>query len=71
MDFSMGIALIICAVALLRLAEGRAKKGGLGKEQVEQFDRRIGEMEKRLTDIQEIVLAIDEKLERQESRERG
>jgi hypothetical protein len=66
MEFWGGLALVICAVALLKYVEQRAKKGGLANPQVVQLEQRLGELERRLTDIQEIVLSIDEKLERRE-----
>lgn len=75
MEFSIGLSMIICALAVgvrfVRSGFGDFKRGNMGKGQIEQFDRRIGDMERRLTDIQEIVLAIDEKLERQSKAELG
>ena len=61
-----GIALIICAVALLRYVQARAKNGGLSEQRSRELENRLAEVERRLSDIQEIVLAIDEKLERQQ-----
>ena len=63
-----GIALIICAVAILRYVTARSNRGPDEHETVEQLEQRMREVERRLTDIQEIVLSIDEKLERQEKR---
>ena len=61
-----GIALIICAMALLKYVTARSKSSGFSEGRVGQLEQRMTEVEKRLGDIQEIVLAIDEKLERQE-----
>jgi hypothetical protein len=66
MDFFAGIALIICATALVKYVEGRNKKGNIGPQQAEILSERMDMVERRLSDIQEIVLAIDEKLERQD-----
>ena len=62
----LGIALIICAIALLKYVSARADKKGINDDEAGRLERRLGEVERRLTDIQDIVLAIDEKLERQE-----
>ena len=59
----MGIALVICAFALLKYVRIRAERGGAGDEDVERLERRLAEVERRLTDIQDIMLAIDEKLD--------
>lgn len=61
-----GIALIICATALLKYVAARSKRSGVGEGRIGPLEERMTEVEKRLGDIQEIVLAIDEKLERQE-----
>ena len=58
-----GIALVICAIALLRYVKLRAERGGAGDEDVQRLERRLGEVERRLTDIQDIMLSIDEKLD--------
>ena len=62
----LGIALIICALALLKHVQARAKGGKVDNKAVERLEGRMGEVERRLNDIQDIVLSIDEKLERQE-----
>ena len=61
-----GIALIICAVALLKYVKASSKGGSFGDKRIEQLEQRMGEVDRRLVDIQDIVLSIDEKLERQE-----
>ena len=58
-----GIALIICAVAFLRYVSAKSDRNNIGSEIVERLDQRMQEVERRLTDIQDIVLSIDEKLE--------
>ena len=37
----------------------------------DELRERLAQVERQLTDVQEVVLAIDEKLERQEQREQG
>jgi membrane protein implicated in regulation of membrane protease activity len=71
MEVFPGIALIICALALKKWVEGRNKKGSVGRQQAEQLEERMAVLERRLGDIQEIVLSIDEKLERQERSSSG
>ena len=61
-----GIALIIGAIALLKYVRVHAEREGVAREEVDRMEQRLGEIERRLTDIQDIVLAIDEKLEREE-----
>ena len=61
-----GIAPIICAVAFLRFVTIRTKRGAVDRDVVDGLEQRMHEVERRLTDIQDIVLSIDEKLERQE-----
>ena len=58
-----GITAIICANALLRFVTARAPRGPQHGETANLLER-MGEVERRLTDIQDILLAIDEKLER-------
>lgn len=66
MEFFAGIALIICATALVKYVEGRNKRGHIGPQQADVLSERMDLVERRLSDIQEVVLAIDEKLERQD-----
>ena len=61
-----GIGLVIGAIALLKYVRVRAEREGVAREEVDHLEQRLGEIERRLTDIQDIVLAIDEKLEREE-----
>ena len=58
-----GIVMIICATALLRFVVARSTRGRVDDEVVERLEQRMQEVERRLTDIQDIVLSIDEKLE--------
>ena len=57
---------IILSLALLKYVKARGSGGGFGDEQIKQLEQRMGEVERRLVDIQDIVLSIDEKLERQD-----
>jgi len=63
--FLGGIALIVLAVGWQKATIARAKSGELDRERFAEFEDRIGAMEKRLSDIQEVVLSIDEKLEKE------
>ncbi len=65
----VGTALILCAVALLKFVKTRAAQGGAAAEQARLLEQRLAEVERRLGDIQEVVLAIDEKLEHLEARQ--
>ena len=63
MDMWIGISLVICAFALLRWTQGRSRREGLSPGHVEKLEARLSGLEQRLGDVQEVVLAIDEKLE--------
>ena len=66
----IGISLVICAVALLRWVQARAARGGRGAPSSAQMDRmegRLKELERRLGDVQEVILSIDERLERRDA----
>lgn len=55
-----------CLVFLAKMVDKLARRkedGGLSAAQAERIEARLAEMDRRLTDIQEVVLAIDEKLE--------
>ena len=66
-----GIALIICAVALLHYVKGHTKKSGVSNSRAADIEQRLSELERRLVDVQDIMLSIDEKLERQEKEKLG
>jgi hypothetical protein len=64
LDFWIGISIVICAVALLRWVQARSKQGVVVASRAEAIEDRLGEVERRLVDIQDIILSMDEKLER-------
>lgn len=65
MEFWIGVSMVICSVAFLRFVVGRTRRGGVvAGGRLEQLEERLAEVERRLVDIQDIVLSIDEKLER-------
>ena len=63
--FFLGIAAIVLAMGWQKATIARAKSGELDRERFAELEDRIGAMEKRLSDIQEVVLSIDEKLEKE------
>lgn len=67
--FFFGIALIVCASALHLHIKARSKRQGIEPEMAERLEQRIGGLERRLNDIQDIVLAIDDKLAQQKKQE--
>jgi len=71
MSFSLcvflGIACIILASGIAKAIQARAETAGAADDgQLARVEERMGALEARLGDIQEIVLAADEKLERLE-----
>ena len=63
-EIGFGVGLIICATALLKYVEARTKRPGLGKGESQQIEQRLVEMERRMGDLQDIVLAMDDKIQR-------
>jgi len=59
------IAIIILASAVCKYVEHRAK-GGVPGDAEERLHTRITDLERRLTDIQDVMIAIDEKMSRNE-----
>jgi len=59
-----GVALIILASAVHKYIERRGK-GSIPSDAEERLMTRMDELERRLTDIQDVMIAIDEKLSRQ------
>ena len=55
-----GIALIICAASLLNYVKGESRQGG---KKTRYLEERVDTLERRLTDMQEILLSIDERLD--------
>ena len=68
--FFFGIALIVCASALHAHIKSRNKRQSIVPDMGERLEERLGILERRLNDIQDVVLAIDDKLVRQEKQER-
>lgn len=67
--FCVGIAIIIGAGTLNRYVAARAQRGQASdRHQWERIEERLAQQERRLGDIQEVVLAIEEKLEHLETR---
>lgn len=65
-EVGIGVALIVLAVAVLKYVE-RQTKGTVPGKVEERLNARLDDLDGRLTDIQEIMIAIDEKLNRQDS----
>ncbi len=63
----LGIVLIILASAIGKHINHRAK-GSIPSDAEERLNERMDELDRRLTDIQDIIIAIDDKLERLEGR---
>ena len=59
----LGVCGIILSGGLVNWVNIYMEKQAMGKKQAEALQVRLDEMERRLADIQEVVLAIDEKLE--------
>ena len=62
-DVGIGVAFIILAVAILKYVEKRNKATIPGEAEVRLMTR-ITEIERRLTDIQDVMITIDDKLSR-------
>ena len=57
------VALIVLAVAVLKYVERRSK-GTIPGDAEERLMARMDALERRLTDIQDVMIAIDEKMSR-------
>ena len=57
------VALIVLAVAVLKYVERRSK-GAIPGDAEERLMARMDALERRLTDIQDVMIAIDEKMSR-------
>jgi len=62
-EVGFGIALIILASAIHKYADRRSK-GSVPSDAEGRLMARMDEMERRLTDIQDVMITIDEKLSR-------
>jgi len=63
LEFFAGIALIILASGVCKYVEQRAKHS-VSSDAEERLTARIEEFDRRLTDIQDVMITIDEKLDR-------
>jgi hypothetical protein len=61
-EVGLGVAFIIIASAIHKYVEGRNK--GLPGNVETRLIARMDELERRITDIQDVMLSIDEKLKR-------
>ena len=62
-DVGIGIALIILASAVAKYVGARTR-GSVPGDAEERLMARMNELDRRLTDIQDVMIAIDEKLSR-------
>lgn len=62
-DIGIMVALIILASAVHKLIEKRGK-GAVPSAAEERLVARMDELDRRLTDIQDVMITIDEKLDR-------
>jgi hypothetical protein len=61
----IGICLIIATGGVVNYFLARSKGGeGIGPKRANEFEERLNGLERRLTDIQDVMIAIDEKLSR-------
>ena len=66
-DFFTGISMIIIVGAIVSAAHkfiNRHTKESIPKNAEKRLTRRMDELERRLTDIQDVMITIDEKLSR-------
>ena len=57
---------IIGAVIIFLKRRTGGQTRGFGAEQTEAFNARLNEMERRLTDVQDVLISMDDKLSRSE-----
>jgi hypothetical protein len=60
----VGISMVICAVAFLKWVQSRTSRKGLGPGPAEALEARMSQLEQRLGDVQEVMLSVDEKLDK-------
>ncbi|MDA0745943.1 MAG: hypothetical protein O2954_05450 [bacterium] len=65
-EVGLGVAFIILASAVLKYVERRSK-GGISDSAEQRLMARMNELERRLTDIQDAMITIDEKLSRNDA----
>ena len=62
-DVGIGVAFIILAAAILKYVERRSK-GTVPSDAEQRLTARMDQLDRRLTDIQDVMITIDEKLSR-------
>ena len=62
-EVGFGVALIILASAIHKYVD-RRYKGSIPTDAEERLTARMNELDRRLTDIQDVMITIDEKLSR-------
>lgn len=62
-EVGIGVALIVLAAAVHKYVD-RQTKGTVPGKVEDRLNARLDDLDRRLTDIQEIMIAIDEKLDR-------
>lgn len=62
-DVGLGIALIILASAVLKYVE-RRNRGAVPGDAEQRLTARLNDLDRRLTEIQDVMITIDEKLSR-------
>ena len=72
LQIAFGICLIILAGGLVAYMNNRKRPRGtfkgIGPDHAEKIEARLDALEQRLTDIQDVMITIDDKLDRQERR---
>ena len=66
-NFFIGISMIILVSAIVSAVHkyiDRRTKGSIPSEAEERINARMDELDRRLTDIQDVMITIDEKLDR-------
>ena len=66
LEGAIGVCLIIGTSGLVSIILRRSKRigKGIGPKQADEFNERLNILEKRLTDIQDVMITIDDKLGR-------
>ena len=62
-DVGIGVAFIILAAAILKYVE-RRYRGTIPGDAEKRLTERLDQLDRRLTDIQDVMITIDEKLSR-------
>ena len=63
-EIGLGISFIILASAILKYVE-RRNRDSIPSEAEERLMLRLDELERRITDVQDVMITIDEKLKRE------